>query len=321
MIHFVPVKDYRGQLPSHDLPAIASADFSDRSACTRGHVISIVKEHICVFSFEDGLSSGHDAALMIAAAAAGSGISMPEAQEGFATLRAAQDGLLRIDKEALSCIESLATVRLNTLRNNQAVLKGQVVAGVRIISRTAGDDRLPRIEKLCHERRPIIDVLPFKQFRVGVVATGTDVPADRMNATINPILQEKFMALGSSVIRQECVFEHIAATTAAIHRVIANGADMVVCAGGMNLGHGDYCAASIRAAGGEIATNSMPALPEAMIFWAWIGSIPVLRLPGSVLFQRTSVFDLVIPRFLAGVEVGQEDFAAYGRDGVSVASP
>ncbi|MDP3479351.1 MAG: molybdopterin-binding protein [Desulfoprunum sp.] len=320
MIHFIPKKEYRELPPSHGLSVISDDDFTNREG-TRGHVINIAREYICVFNFEDGFFDDNNTALIIAAAAAGSGISMPEGEEGFAAMRASQDGLLRIDEEALRRIDTIESVRFDTLQNNQSVLKGQVVAGVKILSRTACDDRLPRIEKLCHECRPLIDVLPFKQFRVGIVAIDTDIQTDRMNATINPILQEKFTALGSPVLRQECVSGDITAGAAAIRRLIDSGADLVVCAGGMNRGPDDQLAAAVRAAGGKITSDDhSPALSGMMVFRGWIGPVPVLRFPDCVMHHRSSVFDLVMPRYLAGVAITEEDFVNYGRDGLCLSS-
>ena len=180
-------------------PAAALGDRAGSGGC----VISIGKEHICVLSFADGCSVGSDADLRIAAAAAGSGITMPEREDRFVAMRAAQDGLLRIDEQALNRIHSKETVRFDCLGNHQPVVKGQVVAQVTIASQLEGDGRLLEIEKLCHEHRPVMDVLPFRQFRVGLVVTGTaGVNGGLVERNIS-IIQEKFMALGSSVVGQE----------------------------------------------------------------------------------------------------------------------
>ena len=165
MIHFIPKDKFR-ELPSaQNLSLCPATDFNSRDSA-RGHVINIAREYICVFNFEDEYSYGNDTALMIAAAAAGCGISMPEGEEGFAALRAAQDGVLRIDVLRLRRIHEFKSVRFITLGNDQSVLKGQMVASVQVLSRTAG--ALQRIERLCHECRPMIDVLPVSAAKPGV---------------------------------------------------------------------------------------------------------------------------------------------------------
>jgi hypothetical protein len=158
MIHFIPKKEY-GDFPhSHCLSSFPVDEVSCREGA-RGHVLNIAREYICVFNFEDETCQGNDTALMIAAAAAGCGILMPEREEGIASMRAAQDGLLKIDEENLRRIHEFESVRFITLGSNELVLKGQMVASVQIISGKTRD--LQKIEKICHECRAVIDVLPL----------------------------------------------------------------------------------------------------------------------------------------------------------------
>ncbi len=323
MIQFIPVKEYRGLLHSHGLPenTAPAAALGDRGG-SGGCVIGIGREHVCVLSFADGCSVASDADLRIAAAAAGSGITMPEREDRFVAMRAAQDGLLKIDEEALNRIHSKQAVRFDRLGNQQAVVKGQVVAKVTIACQLEGDGRLREIENICHEHRPVMDVQPFRQFRVGLVIISITGAMGRPGARNNSTLQEKFLALGSSLIGQEWVCEEAAAIAAAVRRLIAGGADMIVCAGGQVPGEGlDQIADAVRASGGRFLAGASPARPEKRCFCAWIGAIPVLRLPGSVLHRRTSVFDLVVPRFLAGEAINEEVCVACGRDGWRRSSP
>lgn len=309
MIRFIPVKEYRESHLPQGLPAVALDDCGERMR-PGGQVINIVKEHVCVLSFEDGFSCGNDAAVEIAVAAAGSGISMPEVREGAVILRAAQDGLLRIDEETLGSLNGMGAVRLNTLRNNRHVRKGQVVAGVRITSRVAGECGMQGIEKACHKPRPIIDVWPFKQFRVGVAVAGAEVPGGRVKAVINPILQDKFIDLGSVVVRQESVSGGIGASRAVLRRLIDQAVEMIVWVGGEGVAPNNLMAAAIRDMGGKAAACGTQAMPGGVPLCYWIGAIPVLRLPLTVLHSRMSIFDLIVPRLLAGVAVGPADLTA-----------
>ena len=44
--------------------------------------------------------------------------------------------------------------------------------------------------------------------------------------------------------------------------------------------------------------------------------VPVMGLPGCVMYHKPTVFDLVLPRVLAGVTLSQGDFAAMGHGGL-----
>ena len=49
--------------------------------------------------------------------------------------------------------------------------------------------------------------------------------------------------------------------------------------------------------------------------FAHVGEVPVLGLPGCVMYHKASIFDLIVPRLLAGVKVGAADIAALGHGG------
>jgi hypothetical protein len=158
MIHFIPKNEYEDLSHSHSPSGFSVDDISHRGS-GRGHVINTVGEYICVFNFEDEAGQGTDAALMIASAAAGCGISMPEREHGLVSMRAAQDGLLKIDEENLRRIREYVSVRFVTLSDKETVSKGQMVASVQILSGKTRD--LQRIEKICHECWPVLDVQPI----------------------------------------------------------------------------------------------------------------------------------------------------------------
>jgi hypothetical protein len=52
-----------------------------------------------------------------------------------------------------------------------------------------------------------------------------------------------------------------------------------------------------------------------MFLLAYLGDIPVVGLPGCVMYHKASIFDLVIPRILAGERLSREDIVAFGHGG------
>ena len=79
-------------------------------------------------------------------------------------------------------------------------------------------------------------------------------------------------------------------TVQGIRNFIAQGADMVVCTGGMSVDPDDRTPAAIRAAGGKVVTYGAPTFPGAMFLLAYIDNIPVLGLPGCVMYHRGEHF-------------------------------
>ena len=60
---------------------------------------------------------------------------------------------------------------------------------------------------------------------------------------------------------------------------------------------------------------------EAMFLLAHIGNVPVLGLPGCVMYHKASIFDMIVPRLLAGVPVSRADIAALGHGGYCSGCP
>ncbi len=49
---------------------------------------------------------------------------------------------------------------------------------------------------------------------------------------------------------------------------------------------------------------------------SYIGDVPVVGLPGCVMYSRTSVFDLIVPRLLAGERVTKKDINMLAHGGL-----
>ena len=97
-----------------------------------------------------------------------------------------------------------------------------------------------------------------------------------------------------------------------------SGADMVVCTGGMSVDPDDRTPLAIRSCADEVITYGAPVLPGAMFMLAYRRrpgggpDIPVLGLPGCVMYAGRTIFDLVLPRLVAGERLSREDFTGMG---------
>jgi molybdopterin biosynthesis enzyme len=97
--------------------------------------------------------------------------------------------------------------------------------------------------------------------------------------------------------------------------LIGEGAQMVVLTGGMSVDPDDLTPASIRESGAEVMTYGAPTFPGAMFVLAYLGDIPVLGLPGCVMYHQTSIFELVVPRLLTGERLTRDDIVGLGHGG------
>ena len=263
----------------------------------------------------------NDAARRIAKAAAGPGLTLTEPVEGKVNLVADGHGLLQIDVAALEQINTIEEVIFSTLHTGQAVRPRQPVAGTRIIPLVTGREKIETVEHICAGHFPIVQVRPFASIDVGIVTTGSEVYHGRIQDRFGPVVRKKFTELGSRVLRQEFVSDEIDMTVKAIHGLLEDGARMIAVTGGMSVDPDDQTPAAIRAAGGKVVTYGAPVLPGAMFMLAYIKEVPVVGLPGCVMYYDASIFDLVVPRLLAGVPVTRADIAAMGHGGFCASCP
>ncbi|MGE4298479.1 MAG: molybdopterin-binding protein [Desulfovibrionaceae bacterium] len=323
MTKVVPVREAVGSVLCHDMTRIVPDEFKGR-AFKKGHVVqkddidlllSMGKEHVYVLFLEPGQIHENEAAERIAKAVAGPGLRFAEVCEGRVNMVAERPGLFSVDVGMLTRVNTLDSVAVATLHGNQCVGKGQAVAGTRIVPLVIGEARIREVEAMCAAAPPVLQVKPFLPKQVGVVTTGSEIYHGRIEDAFGPVVRRKFADLGSTVLRQILVSDDRDRTAAAILELAAQGADMVVCTGGMSVDPDDQTPAAIRATGATVVTYGAPTFPGAMFMLAYLGGMPVLGLPGCVMYHKASIFDLVVPRIVAGERISREDIVAMGHGG------
>jgi molybdopterin biosynthesis enzyme len=320
----IPVREAVGRVLCHDVTEIVPGRFKGR-AFKKGHVIraedvnrllDLGKESIYILDLKEGMLHEDEAAERIARAVAGTGLERSEPAEGRVNLGAEFDGWLKIDVDTLNAVNSVEDVVLGTLHTHQPVKKGRQVAGTRVIPLVVEEHNIRRVEAIAKETPPVIQVKPFRPTTVGIVTTGSEIYSGRIRDKFGPVLYEKFEELGSRVLRQVFVSDRVELTVSAIRDLVGEGAEMVAVTGGMSVDPDDQTPAAIRETGARVVTYGAPTFPGAMFMLAYLGDVPVLGLPGCVMYYRASIFDLVVPRLLAGEEVTRADVVALGHGGL-----
>lgn len=319
----VPVEAAVGMVLCHDVTQIVPGKVKG-AAFKRGRIIrsediplllDMGKRHIYVYDLAEGYIHEDDAAHRIAVAAIGGNLTLTKPEEGKVNLVATGSGLLRINVSALNEINAVEEIIFSTLHNHRPVNERLHVGGTRIIPLVTSTEKIEQVEDICRRYHPVVDIRPFNVYKVGIVTTGSEVYHGRIKDKFGPVIYKKFEELGSSIIRQDFVSDDIDMTVSAIKGLIADGAQMIAVTGGMSVDPDDLTPASIRAAGGKVITYGAPVLPGAMFMLAYIGNVPVVGLPGCVMYHRTSIFDLVVPRILAGENLTRKDITEMGHGG------
>ena len=117
------------------------------------------------------------------------------------------------------------------------------------------------------------------------------------------------------MIKQLFVLDVMEKTVSAIHELINEGAELIALTGGMSVDPDDQTPLSIRKSGAKVITYGAPVYPGAMFMLAYLGDIPVVGLPGCVMYYRASIFELILPLVIAGEPVTKEYIASLGHGG------
>lgn len=319
----IDVKQAVGTVLAHDLTQIIPGEYKG-AKFKKGHIIteediplllSMGKKHLFVLEKDDDDVHEDEAAYRIASKAAGRGIELSKPSEGKIELRAATDGLLKIDRERLFRLVSQDEIMFATIHENVVVRKGDKLAGTRIIPLFVAESVMQTAEKTL-EAGPLVEIVPLKNMKVGVVTTGSEVYNGIIEDAFGPVLVRKFGELGSSVEKQLFADDDDEMIAGCIRQLVDEGMDIIGITGGMSVDPDDRTPSGIRRAGGEVVSYGAPVLPGAMFMLSYIGDVPVVGLPGCVMYSRTSIFDLIVPRLLAGEKVGKEDINRLAHGGL-----
>ena len=241
-----------------------------------------------------------------------------EVKEGKIELSAACEGLFKVDSKRLKIVNSFGQMMIATRHGNTPVRKGDKLAGTRIIPLVIEKEKMYTVQELCGEE-PILKLMPYKLKKAAVIATGSEVFTGRIKDTFTPVIEEKLAEYGVEVIFKQVLGDDPDAVTAAIRTAIEEkGAELVCCTGGMSVDPDDRTPLAIKNTGAQIISYGAPVLPGAMFLLAYYGGnrVPVMGLPGCVMYSKRTIFDLVLPRVIACDSITAEELASLGEGGL-----
>ena len=319
--------DAVGQILCHDITQIIK-DQKKGVLFKKGHVVreedipallSVGKEHLFVWEKKEGMLHENEAAEILYKISAGGHMHGSEIKEGKIELIADCDGLLKIRRDALQAVNSLGEMMIASRHGDFPVRKGEKIAGTRIIPLVIEKEKMDRAEEAAGES-PIFSILPFQNKKAGIVTTGSEVQKGLIKDTFTPVLREKLDEYACSVVGQTTPGDDRKQITEDILKFIREGADLVICSGGMSVDPDDRTPGAIKDTGAEIVTYGAPVLPGAMLLLAYYKTedrtVPILGLPGCVMYAKRTVFDLILPRVMADDRICAKEISAYGEGGL-----
>ncbi len=321
----ISVDDAIGMVIPHDLTQIVQGK-KKGPAFKKGHVIQesdipLLKDigKYTIYVLELGEDEVHedDAAKAIAAAVSGKNISYNDnPTEGKISFKADLNGIFRVNKEALYHFNLLGEVMLATLHQDMVVKKGMQVAAGRAIPLIIKKDILDKAVDIAQQAGGLIHVSPWKISTASIVVTGREVFEGRIEDKFGPAMKTKLEEHGLEVLNITKAPDDEDLIAKEITNAINNGAQLVLCTGGMSVDPDDVTRTAITKAGATDIVYGAPVLPGAMFLVSYLNGVPILGIPACGMFFKTTVLDIVLPKVLAGDKIDREYLAGLGHGGL-----
>ena len=272
----VKTQDAVGHVLCHDITQIIK-DVKKGTAFRKGHIVteedipvllSLGKDNLYIWEKTEGILHENEAAEYLRDICMNENMIQSEVKEGKIELIAEIDGLLKIDVDKLRAVNSLGEMMIATRHTNTTVKKGDKLVGTRIIPLLIEQEKMEKAKEVAGDR-PILSLIPFKKKKVGIVTTGNEVFYGRIKDTFGPVVAEKVKEFGADVIGQTIVNDDMEKITKAVEEFIEQGADMVLCTGGMSVDPDDKTPGAIKNTGARIVSYGAPVLPGAMMLLAY----------------------------------------------------
>lgn len=322
-------EDAVGQVLCHDITQIIPG-VKKGPVFKKGHVIkaedvpvllSVGKDHIYIWENDENHLHENDAAEILRGLCQNEHMTASEPSEGKIELTAQVDGLFLADTQRLFRLNRLGEVMVACRHSGFAVKKGDKLAGMRVIPLVIEVSKMEAARAAVGEE-PLFRLVPFRELKVGVVTTGNEVFYGRIQDSFTPVIEKKLAEYGCRMAWHTVLNDDHEKITAAANEMLREGADMVLCTGGMSVDPDDKTPLAIKNTGASVVSYGAPVLPGAMFLLAYAeGNRPVCGLPGCVMYAKRTIFDLVLPYLVAGVPVTPDQLAAYGNGGLCLNCP
>jgi molybdenum cofactor synthesis domain-containing protein len=318
----VKVEDAIGMKLGHDLTQILPGEFKGR-VFKAGHVIreediplllDIGKRHIYIMDIPQGFVHENEGAERMANCIAGENIYKTSPVEGKVTLKSSIHGLLKVEAGIVNQMNEIEEISVSTLLSNRVVKPDQPLAGVRPIPLIITEEKIRQVEELAKNQK-VITVKPFLPKKVGIVTTGSEVYTGRIQDKFGPVVRQKVADFGSTVAEQRFATDDSEQIMQEIRYFLDMGIDLILVTGGMSVDPDDRTPGAIKSVGAQIVRYGTPMLPGSMLLVAYHGETPVLGLPGCVMHDPFTSFDVFLPRILVGEKIEEKDITSLGYGG------
>lgn len=320
----IKTEDAIGHVLCHDMTQIIKDEYKG-PRFKKGHVIqkedipvllSMGKENLYIYEKREGMLHEDEAALRLEKICKNKYMVSSSINEGKVELKSEIDGLFVVDTDKLERINSIDEIMIATIKGGTKVKKGDKLCGTRVIPLIIDEQKIKTAECISNNK-PILEIKPFKIKRAGVITTGSEVYSKRIEDKFTPVIIDKLSEYDIEVTEHITVDDNMENIVKAINDMRKRDVELILCTGGMSVDPDDNTPGAIKKCGAEIITYGAPVLPGAMFLLGYFeDDVPIVGLPGCVMYAKATVFDLALPKIAAKVKMVKSDFVKMGEGGL-----
>ena len=197
----------------------------------------------------------------------------------------------------------------------------------------------------------VISVKELRKPKAGIVITGNEVYHGRIKDAFAPVITKKIEEYGGDIVGVYYAPDDKAIITNRLQELMNAGADLLITTGGMSVDPDDVTRFAIGNLGATDLTYGSAVLPGAMVLVGYLSiehsakgigqearnkehsaksigqkpsapcslpsaEVPVLGIPACGMYHKITIFDLILPRVLAGEKIGRRELAELGHGGL-----
>jgi len=318
----IEVEKAVGMTLCHDITAMK--DGFKGAMFKRGHVIreedvpqllDLGKKHIFIWEENAGEIHEEDCALRFAAMAQVEGAHYEGPSEGKVVLKADVRGMFRVDVKLQEQINAIGDITVSSLPDHYPVEAGDRIASMRIVPLVTQEEQIIAAEKMC-EGRKLFELLPYKEKKVGVMITGSEVYSGRIQDKFEPVIRRKLENFPAEILGVTICDDDLDMIMDAARGYMDQGAELLVFTGGMSVDPDDLTPTAIRSLAEEVITQGVPSQPGNMTTVAYNGPVVLCGVPGAAISQPTTVLDVLLPQIFTGEKFNKDDFINLGDGGL-----
>ena len=244
------------------------------------------------------------------------GWRMTRAVGGRVNIHTQHNGVLKVNVPRLIAFNTLPYVTLATRRQHAPLgpsFESTQVATLKVIPYAIPNTVLEQAMTLAGS---ILQMVPLQAQRVALLITADEASTARIQRQFESATRTRMERLGSELATVEAVEQDDAQIAATAQRLLASHDALFIGGQTSIMDIQDTTPRALSMIGAKIALHGAPVEPGNLLALAYHGPKWILCAPGCAKSINANIVDLLLPRLMAGEQLGPADIAEMGLGGL-----